>query len=37
MYFMGRAAELSIVSEPCNSASQIAESYSLVFKELEQK
>ena len=37
MYFMGRAAELSIVSEPCNSASQIADFYSLVFKELEQK
>lgn len=36
MYFMGRAAELSVVSEPCNSASKIAEFYTLVFEELKQ-
>ncbi|HNU23425.1 MAG TPA: NAD(P)H-hydrate dehydratase [Mesotoga sp.] len=34
MYLMGRAAELSDLCEPCNSASKISESYSLVFEHL---
>jgi len=36
MYFMGRAAELSSVSEPSNSASRIADCFSLVFKQFER-
>ncbi|WP_292598789.1 NAD(P)H-hydrate dehydratase, partial [Mesotoga sp. UBA6090] len=36
MYFMGKAAELSRISESSNSASRIADSFSLVFKQFEQ-